>query len=435
MDNLTHSLVGYAVAKSAKHLKFKKLDLSERFKDPKISSFLIFVSIFAANFPDLDLIYSLYDSSKLGYFIHHRGHSHTFILAFPQALIALFISALIFKIKDKLIWWWGLVLITINICLHIALDFLNIYGVHPFFPWDNQWYYGDRVFIIEPLIWFSILPLAITPLKKVLSIKSVLILFFISTLFLAFKIQMMSLGTVLALGFYFIAMIWFFNKMIESTKTIVALGFTALMILSFIVEGIRVEDKITSAFNSKLNGLLLNGDGKESAKNTASQFIDLAMTPYPGNPFCWNVYSSRILGEDGFNVAVGQFQSRDFWLFKCPKGMFDTNKKTNGPVLNLTKDFLKSRQIPKLEGMKWIQVYEGSKKKIFNDQNDCRLKNWFQFVRIPYLYDSGKYVDLRFHSRSSQESFSDLDLNDETHKCVKLPAPWIPPRSGLLKEF
>jgi inner membrane protein len=146
MDNITHSLVGYAVAKTAKHLKVK--GLSDKLNDPKVSLFFIFISILAANFPDLDLIYSLYDSSKLGYLVHHRGHTHTFLLALPQAVFALVFSALVFRIKDKILWLWGFIFILVNIILHISLDALNIYGVHPFFPWDNQWYYGDSVFII-----------------------------------------------------------------------------------------------------------------------------------------------------------------------------------------------------------------------------------------------------------------------------------------------
>lgn len=431
MDNLTHSLVGYAIAKSAKHLKFKKLDLTEKFKDPKISSFLIFVSILAANFPDLDLLYSLYDSSQLGYLVHHRGHTHTFILALPQALIALVLSALIFKIKDKVVWCWGFVLIAINICLHIALDSLNIYGVHPFYPWDNQWYYGDRVFIIEPWIWFSILPLAITPIKKVLSVKSVLILFFLITLVLAYKIEMMTVGTVLILSIYFLLMLWFFNKMIESTKTILALSFTLITILGFIVEGLRVEAKIRTVFEyekTKINKSITNFTDLNSK---TSQLIDLAMTPYPGNPFCWNIYSVRLLEDDNYNVAVGQFQSQNFWIFKCPKGMFNKEKNNDLKLTQMNDQLNKIKEIPKIQGMKWIQVYETSKNKLFNDQDDCRLKNWFQFVRIPYQTNSGNYVDLRFYSRSSRAGFSDLDLNDQSQKCVKAQAPWLPPRQDL----
>ncbi len=44
--------------------------------------------------------------------------------------------------------------------LHIAMDFTNNYGVHPFWPVDNRWFYGDSVFIIEPLFWAACAPLA-----------------------------------------------------------------------------------------------------------------------------------------------------------------------------------------------------------------------------------------------------------------------------------
>lgn len=399
MDNITHSLVGYAVAKTAKHLKVK--GLSDKLKDPKASMFFIFISIFAANFPDLDLIYSLYDSSKLGYLVHHRGHTHTFLLALPQAFIALGFSALIFRIKDKVLWLWGLLFIFINICLHICLDALNIYGVHPFFPWDNRWYYGDSVFIVEPLIWFSILPLVLTPIKKILSLKNLVILFFLLTLVLAVYIKMMSIGTLVFLGIYFLSMIWVYNKMFESTKTITSICFTILVVLGFMVEGIRVESKVK----------------RHLVPTATSRLVDVALTPYPGNPFCWNIYATQILGNDGYQVSIGQYQSAKIWGFKCPEGLMDKNKNID--------------QAPKIQNMNWFQVYLGSKKQIFDDHQDCHLQNWFQFVRIPFINETGEYVDLRFSNRSSTRDFSSLDLQDKTQNCIKLPAPWVPPREDL----
>ena len=44
--------------------------------------------------------------------------------------------------------------------LHIGMDFMNNYGVHPFWPVDSRWWYGDSVFIIEPLLWAACAPLA-----------------------------------------------------------------------------------------------------------------------------------------------------------------------------------------------------------------------------------------------------------------------------------
>ena len=36
---------------------------------------------------------------------------------------------------------------------HIVADAWNSYGVHPFWPFDNHWYYGDAINIYEPWLW------------------------------------------------------------------------------------------------------------------------------------------------------------------------------------------------------------------------------------------------------------------------------------------
>ncbi len=43
--------------------------------------------------------------------------------------------------------------------LHLGMDFLNSYGVHPFWPVENGWFYGDSMFIVEPLYWAAAAPL------------------------------------------------------------------------------------------------------------------------------------------------------------------------------------------------------------------------------------------------------------------------------------
>jgi hypothetical protein len=51
---------------------------------------------------------------------------------------------------------------------HIALDFTNSYGVHPFWPLYNGWVYGDAVFIVEPWLWvLGIPPLLLGPRSPV----------------------------------------------------------------------------------------------------------------------------------------------------------------------------------------------------------------------------------------------------------------------------
>ncbi len=37
--------------------------------------------------------------------------------------------------------------------LHLAMDALNSYGVHPFWPAENRWFYGDSVFYRRAVVW------------------------------------------------------------------------------------------------------------------------------------------------------------------------------------------------------------------------------------------------------------------------------------------
>jgi hypothetical protein len=41
---------------------------------------------------------------------------------------------------------------------HLVLDWTNSYGIHPFWPFDDRWKYGDSVFIVEPWFWVVSVP-------------------------------------------------------------------------------------------------------------------------------------------------------------------------------------------------------------------------------------------------------------------------------------
>ena len=47
--------------------------------------------------------------------------------------------------------FWALV--AASLAGHLVLDSWNTYGVHPFWPVDSRWYYGDAIFIFEPWLW------------------------------------------------------------------------------------------------------------------------------------------------------------------------------------------------------------------------------------------------------------------------------------------
>ena len=85
MDNVTHSLVGYALGESVYRMRKREG------RPPLFHAGLWFTSWVANNAPDLDyLYYHLLQGDRLDVLLNHRGFTHTFIAAIPQVIVALF---------------------------------------------------------------------------------------------------------------------------------------------------------------------------------------------------------------------------------------------------------------------------------------------------------------------------------------------------------
>ena len=143
MDNLTHSLVGVALADAMAGGRAAK---SQR-------PLLVGAGLIAANLPDVDIAYSVMTPAPIGYLVHHRGHTHTIVGLGVLALVLVLAYRMMPPVRamrtgDRLRLW---LLMAAALASHLAMDALNPYGVHPFYPFDNTWYFGDAVFILEPV--------------------------------------------------------------------------------------------------------------------------------------------------------------------------------------------------------------------------------------------------------------------------------------------
>jgi inner membrane protein len=137
MDNLTHSLVGLALAETG----LKRLT-------PLATTTLIV----AANFPDIDIVTGL--AGPLVYLEHHRGITHALMAIPPLSIllaILIYVCSLRAKRKPRFAPLAGLSFL--GMLTHPLLDYLNSYGWRPWLPWNNQWQYGDTAFVIDPWIW------------------------------------------------------------------------------------------------------------------------------------------------------------------------------------------------------------------------------------------------------------------------------------------
>ena len=50
-------------------------------------------------------------------------------------------------------WRWILALIAATVSSHLVMDWQGSYGLRPFLPWSDRWYYGDWVAIVDPFFW------------------------------------------------------------------------------------------------------------------------------------------------------------------------------------------------------------------------------------------------------------------------------------------
>ena len=143
MDNLTHSLVGLAAAKAGLE---------------KLSPGATAVCILAANIPDSDIVAII--GGRWNYLHHHRGITHSIfgatVLSLALPLIFYLADRLLAKTRGRqpLVKFKGLIIASLLVtATHPFMDWTNNYGIRPFLPWSSQWFYGDFIFIIDPLMW------------------------------------------------------------------------------------------------------------------------------------------------------------------------------------------------------------------------------------------------------------------------------------------
>ncbi len=146
MDNLTHSLVGLAIAKAGLE---------------RASPAATTVCLIAANAPDADILTAV--GGSWTYLHNHRGLTHSIV---GTLALALFIPTL-FWMADRVyarylrkpprVRFRGLLLASlVASASHPLLDWANSYGVRPLLPWSGEWFYGDLVFIVDPWLWLSV---------------------------------------------------------------------------------------------------------------------------------------------------------------------------------------------------------------------------------------------------------------------------------------
>jgi inner membrane protein len=143
MDPFTHTLVGLTAAKAGLE---------------RLSPLATTVCMLAANSPDSDVVVG-FVTDRWTYLHHHRGITHSIVGVIALAFVVPAIIWLGEHIFARLrhtrprTRFRGLLLASLIVtATHPLMDWTNNYGVRPFLPWSNRWFYGDLVFIVDPYI-------------------------------------------------------------------------------------------------------------------------------------------------------------------------------------------------------------------------------------------------------------------------------------------
>lgn len=368
MDNLTHSLIGAAFVRT----------LPKRLQRPE----LYWASILGSNAPDADfLIHFWPGSTSLDYLVHHRGYTHTFLFAPLVGLLSAYIVKKATKTKN---WSVELVAVAIAACfLHIGADFLNNYGVHPFTPFLNRWFYGDSVYIVEPLIWFSLLPFVAREAEK----------------------RWASIGWWM-LAVAMIALVWIFPIF----RVPLAGALTFFFILSAAIT--RRAGTAIVLFSFVLGAFAFSGyHARETVKAQWSNIIgveetwtDTSSTPAPGNPICWSAWiATKSSTEFRFRLA-----KVSLWPSVLPANECDPLP-ASAHTAELTPSTFTSDQ-----SIHWVHESRLN----FLDLEELREKNesfrrFLSFARFPFikkLPNGGAIVgDLRY-DRQASLGFAEFEI-------------------------
>lgn len=410
MDNITHTIVGTLIGEAA-----ARVAPAERSTLPATTrrNMCVTLAAIGSNLPDTDLLYSFF-GGKLNYLLHHRGHTHTI-------LIALLLGAAVLAITR----WWlrrrglqassqdyallaGVLLFTP--LLHIAMDFTNNYGVHPFWPLDNRWFYGDSVFIIEPLLWAACAPLAF--IFKTRVARFAVLMLMAAAIALAFFSGMVPPGLAAAYALLVAGMLLIGQRASNDVALAAAvtmwLGVTAMFVFSAQVARARVDAIVAHQF-------------------PASTQLDRIVTPMPVNPACWEV---KLLQKEGHNAVLrrAMLTLAPSWLSaeRCPTRSLDSE--VTAPLV----------PVPAADSaqLKWYgQTSTPIERLAELAASNCQAAGALRFIRLPWLANvGGKLVlgDLRYDNEP-ELGFAEIEI-DGSSACPRFVPKWIEPRRDLLEH-
>jgi inner membrane protein len=295
-----------------------------------------------------------------------------------------------------------------GVLLHLAMDYTNSYGVHPFWPFYDGWLYGDSIYIVEPLLWLAAAPLIFVLESRVARLLVAMAVAVAALAVLGFAVVAMPASIVfVALGVAMLAAGRWLRPAVALTAGITLwLGVTVIFGLAGRVAGARLDAAATAQFPH-------------------SRTLDRVLTPTPADPVCWDAWLVQAQpGVELMRQARISLLPRVISVGKC-----------RGVDLGAARAAV-AEPLPEASGIQWRQQFTLPTDRIARlARTQCRARAFMQFARVPMAAAAatGWWLgDLRFGGAGGGRGFSQLRLVQPPAPCDFASVPWLPPRPELL---
>jgi inner membrane protein len=414
MDNATHAFAGLLLADATSAWIARR---SGTVIKRRLQRIIVGVGVVAAELPDADLLYSgrAVGMGKLGYLLHHRGHTHTLVFAILAAFAIWWVArALRGREADNASSSPLLALALAGTLSHIVLDYSNSYGVHPLWPLDNHWYYGDAVFIAEPWLWLvAIPPLMFGPRRlwsRVL-LGALLALLLVAAWTLGELPRALAVVVTISSAVWMLAQRWIPTGL----RTTCGIGAWLLMEAVFATSSVRARSFAQVALAPD------------------ERVVDVVLTPAPANPFCFNAlvvamtndtYRVRSATVAPWATTPGLWHPAAHCLAGATQGRFGAR----GRAITVSID----------PHVRWGEEWSAPRAELRAlSASRCAVAAALRFMRVPiWTTDTTgmmQLVDARFGIGG--DGFAGLRVAAgpcELGARAWVP-PWVPPRADLLE--
>ncbi|ARU63480.1 hydrolase [Tumebacillus avium] len=142
MDTVTHTLFGIVLYRA-----INKVEMT-----PSLKRSFLFTSLVGSQSPDIDVISQLWDTQGM-YQMWHRGITHSIFMVPIWAMLLSLICFLIWRTKDKRIFFLGV----LAVFIHDTSDIFNAWGTGYFEPFTHARLTFGTIPILDLTIWAIIL--------------------------------------------------------------------------------------------------------------------------------------------------------------------------------------------------------------------------------------------------------------------------------------